>query len=176
MPFGRSPYRRRYSGRPRAKIHSIKNETNTVLGITAATNTGFDIAIATDTHSTAVATSCVNGCTIKAFFIEFWYYGLSAGDTNDIVDIYLWKNSGTNLTAPNPGTVGTSNEKRWVIREWKGLGGLKSLGGYPYRQAGRWFRIPKTLQRMATDDKWQLVIRSATTGNFCGKVVYKWYN
>ncbi len=171
--------RRRNFGRKRSSlgtiVNSIKNEVNFVRGIVAATNNEDTIAKAVDNPTTAVSTEVKRGCLIKAIWIEFWYYGLSAGDTNDIVDIYLVKNPGTNLTLPNPGTVGTSNEKRFVIREWKSLGGLKSLGGTPYHQMGRWFRIPKRMQRMGTDDRWLLVTRSPTTGNLCEKFIYKWY-
>ncbi len=159
----------------RPVLNSIKNEVNTVDGITAATNNVASIVIATDVHDTAVVNSVTQGCIIKAVWIEFWYYGLSAASTNDIIDIYLMKNPGNNLTPPNPGTVGTSNEKKYVLHEWKGLGGNKSLGGYPYNQTGRWFKIPKIYQRFGTDDRLQLVARSPTTGNLCMKFVYKWY-
>ncbi len=161
--------------RPRPVLNSIKNEVNSVQGVVASTNLVLTIAQASDVHTTATPTSVINGCILKAIYIEFWYYGLSASNTNDIVDIYLIKNPGNNLVNPNPGTTGTSNEKKFIIREWKGLAGNKSLGGTPYSQQGRWFKIPKRYQRMGTDDVWFLVIRSPTTGNMCSKFIYKWY-
>ncbi len=157
-------------------VNSIKNEVNSVQGVVAATNLTLTIAQAADVHDTAVPTSVRNGCIIKAIWMEWWYYGLSASNTNDIADIYLIKNPGNNLVNPNPGTTGTSNEKKFIIREWKGLAGNKSLGGTPYTQTGRWFKIPKRYQRMGTDDVWFLVVRSPTTGNFCSKFIYKWYS
>ncbi len=160
---------------PRPVINSIKNETNTVQGVVAATNLEIIIAQAKDNPVTSTPTDVQRGCLIKAISIEFWYYGLSSGNTNDIIDIYLIKNPGNNLVNPNPGTVGTSNEKKFVIREWKGLAGTKTTGGYPYEQRPRWFRIPKRYQRMGTDDVWFLVARSPTTGNLCAKFIYKWY-
>lgn len=173
--FPRRQRRRRGSSLGRI-VNSIKNEVNAITALTASTNTILDIAVAGDTHNTAVNNSCIQGCVIKAIWIEFWYYGLSAGNTNDIIDIYLIKNPGMNLTVPNPGTVGTSNEKKFVIREWRGLGGNKSLGGTPYNQTGRWFKIPKRYQRMGTNDEWQLVARTPTTGQLCTKFIYKWYS
>ncbi len=175
--FGGSRSRRQ--GRSRGSlgtiVTSVKNEVNSVQAVVAATNLVLDIAIAQDAATTAVANDVQKGCLIKAIWIEFWYYGLSAGATNDIFDAYLMKNPGNNLTNPNPGTTGTSNEKKFVIREWKGLAGLKSLGGQPYNQRGRWFKLPKRMHRMGTDDRWVLVVRSPTTGNFCSKFIYKWY-
>ncbi len=175
-----SQRRRGFRGRRRSNlgsiVNSIKNELNIVSGIAASTNNAQDIAKAVDNPVTANVGEVKIGSIIKAIWIEFWYYGLSAGNTNDIIDIYLIKNPGANLTNPNPGTTGTSNEKKFIIREWKGLAGNKSLGGTAYSQPGRWFKLPKRYQRMGTDDRWQLVARSATTGNFCQKFIYKWYS
>ncbi len=171
----------RYYGRRRMRsslggiINSIKNDHNQVDGLVASTNVPITIAIAKDSPVNSISNDVKRGCLIKAVWIEFWYYGLSAGNTNDIIDIYLIKNPGNNLTLPNPGTVGTSNEKKFVFHEWKGLGGNKSLGGYPYQQRGRWFKIPKLYQRMGTDDRLMLVARTPTTGTLCSKFIYKWY-
>ncbi len=74
-------------------INSIKNEINFVRGITASTNLVEPIAIAVDTPTTATRNQVQRGCAIKAIWIEFWYYGLSADNTNDIVDIFLMKYS-----------------------------------------------------------------------------------
>ncbi len=175
MSFFQRRRSRRRTSRSTGIVNSIKNTVDIIAAAAASTNLPLDIAIATDTHITSVRTSVTQGCLLKAIWIEFWYYGLSAGETNDIFDAYLFKNPGTNLTPPNPGTVGSSNEKKYVIREWRGLAGLKSLGGKPYVQQGRWFKIPKRYQRMGTDDKWTFVVRTPTTGNICFKAIYKWY-
>ncbi len=159
----------------RPVINSIKNEINSVQGVVAATNLVLEIAKAVDNRVTANATEVNNGSVIKAIWVEFWYYGLSASNTNDIFDAYIIKNPGNNLTNPNPGTVGTSNEKKFVIKEWKGLTGNKSLGGSPYWFRG-WVKLPRRYWRMGTDDIWFLVVRSPTTGNFCSKFIYKWFS
>jgi len=145
-----------------------------VDGLVAATNLVKQIVIAKDNELSTEVNTVRNGCIIKAVYIEFWYYGLSAGNTNDIIDIYLMKNPGNNLTPPNPGTVGTSNEKKFVFRTWKGLGGNKSLGGVPYNFRG-WIRIPKRYQRFGTDDRLQLVALTPTTGNLCQQYIYKYH-
>ncbi len=168
---------RRRTGRSRSLgtiVNSIKNQPNAITAVVASTNLIQSLATADDTHSTATANSVLNGCKIYRIWLEFWYYGLSAGETNDIVDIYLIKNPGNNLTLPNPGTVGTSNEKKFVFKTWKGLAGLKSLGGMPYSWKG-WIKIPKVYQRMGTDDRIVINVRSPTTGNFCFTCTYKWF-
>ncbi len=173
MPFRqRGSFGRRRSFR-RPVINTIKREINAIQGVTAATNVVHTIAIAVDAPTTAGANQVHQGSIIKACWIEFWYYGLSADNTNDIIDIYLMKNPGANLTPPNPGTVGTSNEKKFVFQEWKGLAGTKTTGGMPYYQQGKWFKIPKIYQRFGTDDTLVLVARSPTTGNWCTKTIIK---
>ncbi len=140
----------------------------------ASVNLIQSLATADDTHSTATANSVVNGCKIYRIWLELWAYGQTAGATNDIIDIYLMKNPGNNLTPPNPGTVGTSNEKKFVFKTWKGLMGVKSLGGTPYAWKG-WIKIPKVYQRMGTDDRLVLIARSPTIGDFCFSCTYKWF-
>ncbi len=152
----------------------MKKQPNAVSAVVASTNLVFDICIAKDNPITSETNTVPNGCIIKAFYMEWWYYGLSAGNTNDIVDAYIIKNPGSNLTLPNPGTVGTSNEKKFVFKTFKGLGGNKSLGGVPYTFPGRWIKIPKRYQRFGTDDKLQFVVRSPTTGNSCTNFIYKY--
>ncbi len=175
MPFRqRGSYgRRRRSGL--SVINSIKNQPNFVDGVATATNLSRTIALAVSSPDNTVSTEVENGSKIFRFYFEWWYYGLSAGNTNDIVDAYIIHNPGTNLTLPNPGSVGTSNEKKFVFKTWKGLGGNKSLGGQPYSWRG-WIKVPRTLQRMGTDDAIQFVVRSPTTGNSCFHAVYKWFS
>ncbi len=177
MAYGRRRSYARSRG-PRPVINSIKNNHNLVIGVLASTNHILDSVIASDNPVTTGAGNQVkNGCIIKAFHVQFWYYGQTAGATNDIIDCYVIKNPGNNITPPNPGTVGTSNEKKFVFREWKGLAGVKSLGGTPFtnRVGGEWIRIPKRYQRFGTDDRLQFVVRSPTIGDFCIEVIYKWY-
>ncbi len=155
-------------------VNNIKNQPNFVDGVVAATNLTKTIALAKSQPDNTVATEVINGSKIFRFWFEWWYYGLSAASTNDIVDAYIIKNPGTNLTVPNPGSVGTSNEKKFVFKTFKGLAGNKSLGGTPYSFRG-WIDVPKQYQRMGTDDALQFVVRSPTTGNSCFHAIYKWF-
>ncbi len=170
--------RRRQQRRQRSSlgniVNSIKNSVDFIDGISAATVVKKTIAIAKDNPATTIQNEVKRGSLIKAIWLEFWYYGTSPSNTNDIMDAYVIKNPGNNLTDPDPGTVGTSNEKKFVFREWRGIVGNKSLGGFPYRWSG-WLRIPKRYQRMGTDDILKFVLISPTTGNLCTKFIYKWY-
>ncbi len=165
-------FRRRFSGM-RPMVNTLKIETNAIVAVAASTNEVFNAAIAVDSPATASSNQVKNGSRIKAFWYEFWYYGLSAGNTNDIFDMYVIKNPGNNLTPPNPGTVGTSNEKKFIFKQWRGLLGNKSLGGSPYGWRG-WIKIPKRYQRFGTDDRLSIITRSPTTGNLCQETIMKY--
>ncbi len=169
----------RFFGRKRGNrlgtiINSEKNSVGFLEGITAATNLIRTVATAVNAADNTVQNQVTRDCKIFKIWVEFWIYGLSASETNDLVDVYLFKNPGNNLTPPNPGTIGTSNEKKFVFREWRGLLARKDAGGMPYQFKG-WIKVPRVYQRMGTDDNISLVVRSPTTGNICMKFIYKWF-
>ncbi len=147
---------------------------NAVQALPAGTNIIFDCAIAKDNPVTTVHNDVQNGSKIFRLWLEFWIYGQTAGATNDIIDAYIIKDPGNNLTLPDPGTVGTSNEKKFVFKTWKGLMGVKSLGGQPYMWRG-WIKVPKIYQRMGADDRITIVYRSPTIGDVCTNVILKYY-
>ncbi len=170
--------RRGYGRRtPRIPVNSIKNQPNSFAGAPVDTNTFVLIAKGVNTPLSTVATDVSQGCIIKAVWMELWIraseedvVGLTTG-----VDAYIWKNPGANLTAPNPGSVGTSNEKKFVFKSFKGLVGAGTQGFPAYSWRG-WIRIPKIYQRVGTDDLLQLVFRfTGTAGLVCTNFIYKWY-
>ncbi len=162
----------------RGIINSIKNEHNSTGATALNTNEQIILAEAFDAPTTGVTNAVQRGCIIKAISVESWIFGTGASGVNNTFDAYLIKNPGNNLTVPNPGTVGSSNEKKFVFKEWKGLLGRLQDGSPPYPltpPGGMWFRIPKRYQRMGTNDRIELVMRSTASHNFCQKTIYKWY-
>ncbi len=175
MP-GRNFMRRSYR-RPMNIINSIKNSAVFLSAVSTTANTTDAIAIATDTGINAGQADCERGCKIFRIWIELSYSltAVAVDGTSTIMDIYLIKNPGNNLTVPNPGTQGTSNEKKFIIKTWRGLCGARSQGVAPYFWKG-WVKIPKSYQRMGTDDRWQIVSRAVgVAGVICTQVIYKWY-
>ncbi len=101
--------------------------------------------------------------------------GLGATGVNVRALTYLMKNLGNNLTPPGPFAVGTSNEKKFVIKMWSQMVMRNQDGNPPYHWEG-WVKIPKRYQRMGTDDVWHLTsgVNSAT-GHLFANVIYKEY-
>ena len=161
----------------RPVIDSNKNVVSLTVGSVVASLNITDIADTQDSATLAVADDVERGCSIRAIWVEFWYRATAtAVDTvSTTVDMYLMKNPGNNLTPPIAGTVGTSNEKKFVFKTWKGFTSAVSQGIVPYSWKG-WIKIPKRYQRMGANDKWILVhTPQGVSGTLCVNFVYKWY-
>ncbi len=154
----------------------MKNVINNFTALPAGVG-NLLMAVAQDTATLAVAQDVERGCNIKAIWLEIWIYDSaeSAVGVTSGIDFYIWKNPGSNLTPPIPGTTGTSNEKKFVFKEWKGLTGARTQGSPPYAWRG-WIRIPKRYQRMGSNDIIELRFNATGAAKIlCTSIIYKWY-
>ncbi len=156
-------------------INSITNRTFDAVGVTPSVQSRA-IAIATDSPASATDNEVSNGCVIKAIWITIDFCGLGGTGVLNNISAYLFKNPGNNLTAPLPATVGSSNEKKFVIKQWHQMTMRNQDGNPPYHWEG-WIKIPKRYQRMGTDDTWDIVFActAALTGHLSTMAIYKWY-
>ncbi len=173
MP-GRYSTRRRSFG-PRPIVNSIKNVTQAAFGTTAA-NTVTNLAKAVTSPSPTVTTDVSHGCIIKAIHITINGCGLGGTGVLNNMNVILIKNPGANLTVPLGTSVGSSNEKKFVIRQWFFMIMRNQDGNLPFHWEG-WIKIPKRYQRMGTDDLWQISFNNtaAVTGHGSVQAIYKWY-
>ncbi len=180
MPYNRRGSYGRKRSYPRSVVNSIKNVADFVTAGAVSTTTNRDLAVAVNTPLSTSQAQVSQGCIIKAIWIQFSIFASSAIDVGitNFVDCYLFKNVGANLTRPNPASLGTSNEKRFVIRQQKGMIGARTEGTPAFTNGvfGQWIKIPQKYQRMATDDVWQFVTESEGSAHVtCLKTIYKWY-
>ncbi len=173
---------RRYMGSQRRNrglslrpIDSMKNSTD-AIGSLSGTRTEIIIARAVDTPTSAVTVDVQRGSIIKAIYISLDVCGLGGTGVLNNFQGYLMKNPGTNLTPPDPGTIGSSNEKKFIIKEWGGMIMRNQDGNAPLHWEG-WIKIPRRYHRMGTDDLWviELICTSGVTGHLFVKTIYKWY-
>ncbi len=158
----------------RPVINSIKNVVDTEL-LAATTIQNSVIAIAKDSPATSVLNDVQRGCIIKALWISFDVCGLAASGIRQKIGLYVLKNPGNNITPPGVFTVGTSNEKKFVVKQWSIMTMRNQDGNPPFHWEG-WIKIPKRYQRMGTDDRWSLSVQSdSSTGHFSAQYIYKWY-
>ncbi len=172
----------RYSGRRNRgfayrPVNSMKNSHAASGGLTG-TQTNVIIAKAVNSPSSATGTDeVVHGSSIKAIWVVIDTCGLGGTGVLNFFQGFLMKNPGANLTPPAPISVGTSNEKKFVIKEWFGMIMRNQDGNAPLHWEG-WIKIPKRYQRMGTDDTWVIAMQatSGLTGHFGLQAIYKWFS
>ncbi len=85
------------------------------------------------------------------------------------------KNPGANLIPPGVFVMGSSNEKKFIIKQWSAMTMRNQDGNPPYHWEG-WIKIPKRYQRMGTDDRWDIVWATDTlTAHGTLQCIYKWF-
>ncbi len=174
------PYRRRgsYMGRRNRMapiINSIKNVVNNAVG-TTGTIQGLTIAQAVNTPLSTNAIHVSQGCVIKAIWVSINGCGLGGTGVINNMGIYIIKNVGNNLTSPGVFVVGTSNEKKFIFKQWNFMIMRNQDGNTPFHWEG-WIKIPKRYQRMGTDDVLSMIVANtaSVTGHFSSQIIYKWY-
>ncbi len=172
------PGRRRgsYRGNLGNIINSQKNVAPGQAGITATT-ANLLIAKAVSNPVNTDNTNVSHGSIIKAIWLSLDFCGLGGTGVLNVIDCYLMKNPGDSLTLPQALSVGTSNEKKFVIKQWRAMSMRNQDGNPPYHWEG-WVRIPKRYHRMGTDDTWRLAHQSSSgvTGHISLQAIYKWYS
>ncbi len=174
MPYRRKASSRGLSLRP---VNSIKNVFSASGGLTG-TNVTTTIAQAVDEPKSASGSQQVeHGSTIKAIWIVLDVCGLGGTGVLNNFEGFLMKNPGANLTPPSATSVGTSNEKKYVIKQWFGMIMRNQDGNIPLHWEG-WIKLPKRYQRMGTDDTWSMNLKctASLTGHFALQAIYKWFS
>ncbi len=156
-------------------VNSIKNHVAFSGGITGA-NVEHLVAKAVNTPLSTVATDVSNGCIIKAIWVTLDVCELAGTGVLNNFSAYIAKNPGANLTLPLAFAVGSSNEKKFVFKQWQAMMMRNQDGNNPYHWEG-WIKVPKRYQRMGTDDTLVLAIAATATltGHVGGMFIYKWY-
>ncbi len=171
------PYRRRGSFRRRSNLRPVNSNKNVVefQGSTGTTLSGFIIALSVDSALNTVANQVNRGSIIKAFWLAFDVCGLAASGVLQKTNMYIIKNPGANLTAPGAFSVGTSNEKKFVIKQWSAQTMRNQDGNPPYHWEG-WIKIPKPYQRFGADDNLTFNVQvDAAAGHITAQAIYKWF-
>ncbi len=175
MPSYRRGFSRRRGAMSLNVVNSIKNVHRSQFGLTGA-NTETILAKAVNTPLSTVSSDVSNGCIIKAVYCIIDFCGTGGTGVLNVVDGYLMKNPGANLTPPAAIGVGTSNEKKFVFKQWRSMAMRNQDGNNPFHWEG-WIKIPKRYQRMGTDDTLitQFACTTALTGHASVEFIYKWY-
>ncbi len=170
------PYRRGGSSRKLRllTVNSVKHVVDATIPVTTS-NVVKILAKAVNAPSNTVTTDCHHGSTIKAIWLSLDFCGLAASGTLQVIAVNLMKNPGANLTEPGTLAVGSSNEKKYIFKQWNAMTMRNQDGNPPYHWEG-WIKIPKRYQRMGTDDTITLTYgANASTGHGNHQAIYKEY-
>ncbi len=169
------PYRKQFSRKLRlVTVNSEKHVVNRDFAVTTVNNVKI-IAKAVTAPSNTVDDDVHRGGQIKAIWLSIDFCGLAASGVLQRIMCNLMKNPGANLTEPGVFAVSSSNEKKFVIRQWTSMTMRNQEGNPPYHWEG-WIKIPKRYQRMGTDDTWTLTMGAQTgTGHGYINAIYKEY-
>ncbi len=164
--------RRALSLRPVDSIKNVVDDFNTIT----TTTQQLVIAKAKDSPVTTVNSDVKRGCAIKAIWCSFDVCGTGTSGTIQKTGLYIIKNPGNNLAIPGVFSVGTSNEKKFIFKQWQFMTMRNQDGNPPFHWEG-WIKIPRRYQRMGTDDLLQMVWANDTlTGHMTSQFIYKWYS
>ncbi len=172
MPFRRrgSFGRRSFGLRP---VNSIKNQVNDQAGITTA-QTAFILINAVDSATTAVDRDVEKGCKVSNMYLTINCEGTGGSGVVNVIDIFLIKNPGNNLTLPGAKVWGTSNEKKFIFKAWRFLLPRVQDGNFGIHWEG-WIKIPRIYQRFGTNDNLAIAYDTDVAANVCHSAIYKWY-
>ncbi len=109
-------FRRRRQGsslRPISRIkHVIDNQSGMTLGVTL----GVNLIKAVDAPVLANTSEVETGSTVNGIYLKVEAYATSSGALANFY-MLVYKNPGGNISAPAPNTVGSNDNKRYVIHQ-----------------------------------------------------------
>ncbi len=173
------PFRRRASYGRRSDSRRPIDSNKNVISFSESPSTTIastTLVLTKDSASNTVTNEVTRGCSINAIWLSVDGCGLASTGAKVRMGLYLIKDSGSNLASiPSVFAVGSSNEKKFIIKNWQYMVMRNQDGNPPFHWEG-WIRIPKGMRRCGADDKWSLAFeQDVGTGHLSGQCIYKWY-
>jgi len=128
--------------------------------LAAGTNLELNLISANDAPVLAQTAQVLTGSTVNAIYLKVEVASTET-DVGAIPNVYMYvaKNPGDNLTLPSPNTVGSNDNKRFIIHQEMIM--LNNLaGGNPRVMFNGVIVIPKGYRRFGPGDKLVIMFRS----------------
>ncbi len=162
-------YRSGLGLRPINRIKHVIDAEGTVDDTPTVT---VDLIASHDDPKLANVTQCVTGSKVHGIYLHLEALHAS-GTGRPNMYMLIFKNPGGNLSTTitdlNPKTIGTNDNKRYVIHQEMIMGSGDAGNGLPRVVFNGVIKIPKGYQRNGPNDKLQLVMLTGNTG-----VVFDW--
>ncbi len=167
----------RYSrGMALRPVNRIKHVIDASATIAGGAQSNFVIADATDTPTLGVTNSVETGSKINGIYLRVEAASNEAVDLGAIPNfyMYLWKNPGTNLTAPAANAAGSNDNKRFILHQEMTMIENKGQGSNPRTIFNGVIVIPRGMRRMGPDDRLDVqVLCPALNTAVCVQCHYK---
>ncbi len=153
-------------------VHRIKHVFDSQFALAAGTAGNQTIVTTVDAPVLANTAECETGSKINGFFITCEIYGTSSAALSNAYFI-LFKNPGGNIANPAPNTVGSNDNKRYVIHQEMVM--LQKVDTSNPRTLFKGVvAVPRHLRRNGPNDLWRVgVLTPGVSADVCLQVHYK---
>jgi len=167
------PFRSRNRGLSLRPVNRIKHVTDQQFAVPiAGANTVIELIKTVDNPVLANVTECETGSTVNGIFLNVEALPTSEGALSNLY-MNVVKNPGNNITEPQSNTVGSSDEKRFVIHQ-EMIMGSDSVNANPRTVFKGVIKIPRNYKRNAPNDRLKVTFFSTgITWNLCVQSHYK---
>lgn len=159
-------------------ITSVKKVVDSEAGLVASTVATVPLinALAAVAWTDAADVNVPQYSHIYGIYLSLYATLDGAPDVSvPIVDWYVSKNPGNNLTMPEPGVTGGNDNRRWILHEGKGLLGFDTISA-PRKLFEGVIKIPQRMSKFSLDDSLDLRIKTENHNGFvCVKSIYKFF-
>ncbi len=153
-------------------VNRIKHVVDQQAATTAGANLDMFLAVAKDNPALATTTDVQTGCTINGIYLHIETNATSSAALSNAY-MFVFKNPGGNLTPPGVNTVGSNDNKRFVIHQEMVM--LQQVtNSNPRTVFNGVVVIPRGYRRFAPNDTLLVRVNSiGTNNNWCMQCHYK---
>ncbi len=153
-------------------VQSLKHIFDKQGGLAVGTTESNNLVLAKDAPVLANTEEVITGSTVSAIFLNVQ---VSATSTAALANVYLvvYKSPGGNLASINPQTVGSNDNKRFVIHQEMTML-EKNTTSIPRTLFKGVIKIPRGYKRFGYNDVLKINLRSpGVTMDYCIQCIYK---
>ncbi len=150
---------RRMALRP---INRIKHVVDFSAALAGGTQLNNVLVNATDTPTLGDTNGVQTGSKVNGIYLRVEIGSNEVASAGAVPQCYLavWKNPGGNITAPSANTIGSNDNKRFVIHQEMIMLENTGKGGNPRTLFNGVIAIPKGYRRFAPNDTLELALLS----------------
>ncbi len=156
-------------------VHRIKHVVDAEGTAIDTADSVIDLIETVDAPVLANTNECETGSKVNGIYLRV-EVSHTTGNGRPNIYMMVYKNPGNNLLIPNVKSVGSRDEKRFVIHQEMLMMSGDAGNGLPRVLFNGVIKIPRGYIRNGPADRLQLIIRTGNTGivaDFCVQAHYK---